>query len=121
MFTATDVQKVLPPWVRLEDSFDSKNLEGMPRIDGLLLRNAINLFANNKCCADDGVVSEMLGVFAEDVLETLAAAFDRRILNREEGTESEHIRRSRSSRFVEYPLDEKVDKLDSHKRPMGRG
>ena len=119
LFTASDVQKILPPWVRLGDSFDPKDLEGMPRIDGLLLRTAINLFASNKSCADDGVVSEMLNVLAEDVLETLAAAFERRILNREEGNESEHIKRSRSSRFVEYPLDEKVDKLDGHKRPRG--
>ena len=105
--------------MRLEDSFDSKNLEGMPRIDGLLLRKAINLFANNESCADDGVVSEMLSVLAEDVLEMLAAAFERRILNREEGDESEYINRSRCSMFVEYPLDENVDKLDEHKRHRG--
>ena len=47
----------------------------MPRIDGALLRKAINLFANNKSCADDNAVSEMLSVLDEDVLDMLAVAF----------------------------------------------
>ena len=83
LFTATEVQRTLPKWVRLEDYFNERDLEGMPRIDGLLLRKAINLFANNKSCAEDGVVAEMLSVLSEDVLETLAEAFINRILNRE--------------------------------------
>ena len=53
----------------------------MPRIDGPLLRKAISLPAHNKSCADDGVVSEMLSVHAEGVLDMLAAAFENRILN----------------------------------------
>ncbi len=48
----------------------------MPRIDGALLRKAINLFANSKSCAEVNVVSEMLNVLDEDVLDMLAAAFE---------------------------------------------
>ena len=73
----------MPKWVRLEDYFNERDLEGMPRIDGLLLRKAIKLFASHKSSAEDGVVAEMLSVLSEDVLETLAEAFINRILNGE--------------------------------------
>ncbi len=51
LFEATETQGALPTWVRLEDKFDTNDLQGMPIIDGALLGKAINLFANNKSCA----------------------------------------------------------------------
>ncbi len=54
--------------MRLEDTFDDKDLQSMPKIDGALLKRAINLFKNNESCAEDHVVSEMLRVLDEDVL-----------------------------------------------------
>ncbi len=87
LFEATEEQSILPQWVDLTKQFHSHELAGLPTIDGSLLRNAINLFANNKGCAADAIVSEMLSVLDEDVLETLAEAFINRILN----TESEFI------------------------------
>jgi len=116
LFKASEVQSALPQWVRLEDQFNERDLEGMPRIDGLLLRKAINLFANNKSCADDGVVAEMLSVLSEDVLETLAEAFINRVLNREGREPNDHTHDNKSSRFVEYPEVNPADKLDDHKR-----
>ncbi len=58
----------------------------MPRIDGALLRTAINLFASNKSCAEDNVVSEMLRALDEDVPDMVAEAIETRVLNREWGT-----------------------------------
>ena len=120
LFTATEVQSTLPQWVRLEDSFTERDLEGMPRIDGLLLRKAINLFANNKSCADDGVVAEMLSVLSEDVLETLAEAFVTRILNREGKEPNDFVNNIKSSRFVEYPAENPAERLDDHKNKNER-
>ena len=85
LFKATDVQKDLPRWVDLTKSFHSHELAALPTIDGSLLRKAINLFKNNKSCAEDKIVSEMLNVLDEDVLDTLAEAFVKRILNTEAG------------------------------------
>ena len=34
LFRASECQSELPQWVRLEDQFNKKDLEGMPRIDG---------------------------------------------------------------------------------------
>ena len=76
LLRASGCQSVLPDWVRLEATFQKSDLGGMPRIDGALLRKAINMFANNKSCADDGVVSEMLNVLHEDVLDMMAVAFE---------------------------------------------
>jgi hypothetical protein len=83
LFKATEIQDVWPTWVRLDDKFKDSDLQGMPRIDGSLIRKAINLFKNNKSCAEDNVVSEMLRVLDEDVLDLIADAFKIRILNRE--------------------------------------
>ena len=74
LFDATDSQGTMPTWARLGDKFEKKDLRGMPRIDGALLRKAIHLFKNNKSCAEDNVVSEMLRVLDEDVLDLLADA-----------------------------------------------
>ena len=60
-------------------------MAALPTIDGSLLRKAINLFKNNKSCAEDKIVSEMLNVLDEDVLDILAEAFLKRILNTEAG------------------------------------
>ncbi len=87
LFEATEAQSILPKWVDLTKQFHSHELAGLPTIDGSLLRKAINLFANNKGCANDTIVSEMLNALDEDVLEMLAEAFIKIILN----TESEFI------------------------------
>ncbi len=83
LFKATEKHIGLPRWVNFDDRFNRYDFEGMPRIDGALLMRAINLFANNKSCADDNVVAEMLSVLDEDVLDMLAEAFETRILNQE--------------------------------------
>ena len=77
LFRASDCQSELPQWVRLEDQFNKKDLEGMPRIDGSLVRRAINLFAKGKSCAEDHVVSEMLTILDEDVIDMMAEAFEK--------------------------------------------
>ena len=64
----------------------------MLRIDGALLRRAINLFASDPSCADDKVVSDMLNVLDEDVLDMLAAVSENKILSREAVGNSEFIR-----------------------------
>ena len=58
-------------------------LGGLPTIDGCLLRKATSLFANNKSCASDKIVAEMLSVLDEDVLKILAKAFIKQILSAE--------------------------------------
>ncbi len=58
------------------------------------------------------MVSEMLNVLDEDVLDLLADAFENTILNREAFNNGAFIKKNRSSRFVEYPRDERVDILD---------
>ena len=75
LFEATAVQRELPKWVNLKKQFHSHQLAGLPTIDDSLLRKSIKLFANNKSCANDTIVSEMLNVLDEDVLELLAEAF----------------------------------------------
>ena len=84
LFTATEKQATLPEWADLEKKFRREDLDELPRIDGPLLRKAISLFKNNKSCAADRVVAEMLSALDEDLLETLAEAFSRRTLNNEE-------------------------------------
>ena len=81
---ATECQKTLPRWMDLDKQFQRHELDGLPRIDGSLLKKAINLFKNNKSCADDLVVAEMLSVLDEDILETLAESFIKRLLNTED-------------------------------------
>ena len=81
LFKATECQSELPAWVDLGKWFRQEDLERLPRTNGSLLKKAINLFKNNKSCADDMVVSEMLSVLDEDVLEILAEAFTKRNLN----------------------------------------
>ena len=90
----------------------------MPRIDGPLLRRAINLFAKGKSCADDHVVAEMLTALDEDVIDMMAEAFEKRILNKESHNDGLFIKKCRGSRFVEYPEDESVERKDGrpHKR-----
>ena len=108
----------MPTWVRLGDKFDNKDLLGMPRIDGALLRKAINLFKNNKSCGEDSVVSEMLRVLDEDVLDFLAEAIETRVLNRENDKEGAYTTTEANSRFVQFPYDENIDMRDgiSNKR-----
>ena len=48
---------------------------------GPILRRAINLFKNNKSCASDKIVAELLSVFDEDIFESLAEAFPTTVLN----------------------------------------
>mgnify|MGYP006914654879 CR=1 FL=1 len=79
-----------------------KDLQGMPRIGGANLREAIYLFANNKSCAGDNVVSEMLRVLDEDVLDSMAESIETRILSREGETDGAN---EGCSRFVQYPYD----------------
>ena len=112
MLKATANQIEIPSWVRLEDHFEKSDPDGMPRIDGALLRRAISLFARGKSCADDDVVAEMLTVLDEDVLDMLAEAFVNRILNQEADNDGAFIKKNRSSRLVEYPRDESVDRRD---------
>ncbi len=50
----------------------------MPRVDGPLLRRAINLFAKGKSCADDHIVAEMLTALDEDVIDMMAEAFEKK-------------------------------------------
>ena len=88
-------------WVDLDKQFHRRELDGLPRIDGALLKKAINLFKNNKSCASDQTFSEMLSVLDEDILETLAEAFSKIILN----VEGEFIwKKPRISLYVEYPI-----------------
>ena len=112
LFKATECQAELSKWVRLEDHFEKGDLEGMPRIYGALLRGAINLFKKGKSCAGDDVVAEMLTVLDEDVLDMMAEAFEKRILNQEAQDDGLLIKKFRSSMFVEYPTDESVDRRD---------
>ena len=118
MFKATEKQVKLPKWVDLTRKFKREDLEELPRIDGPLLRKAISLFKNNKSCAGDKVVAEMLGALDEDILETLAEAFTRRVLSNEDHLiwkaprDSHHV--------IRYPYDPGPDRLDDFKRHMGR-
>ena len=65
------------------------------------------------------MVAEMLSVLDEDLLETFAEAFSRRILNNEDNLiwkaprESHHV--------IRYAYDPKHDKLDDFKRPRRDG
>jgi hypothetical protein len=85
----------------------------------------INLFENNKSCADDMVVAEMLSVLDEDILETLAEAFTKRIFN----TESQFVwKKTREHPQTSHPYDQRPDILGGHKKPrntandtMGKG
>ena len=105
----------------MERKFKREDLDELPRIDGPLLRKAINIFRNNKSCAANKVVAEMLSVLDEDLLETLAEAFSRRILNSEDNAiwkaprDSYHV--------IRYEYDPRPDTLDDFKRPRigGRG
>ena len=119
LFSATEVQKELPKWVDLNKQFHFHELAGLPTIDGSLLRKAINSFASNKSCAKDTIVSEMLNVLDEDVLELLAEAFTKRILN----TESDFIWKEpeESAYVIRYPYDPGPDKLDNHTPTRKRG
>ncbi len=58
------------------------------------------------------MVSEMLNVLGEDVLDLLADAFENRFLNREAFNNGAFIKKEPQSRFVEYPRDKSVDRLD---------
>ena len=115
LFKATAIQRELPKWVNLSKKFHSHQLAGLPTIDGSLLRKAINLFANNKSCANDTIVSEMLNVLDEDVLELLAEAFIKRILN----TETDDLQKEPedSAHVIRYPYDPGPARLDDH-RPV---
>ena len=87
-------------------------MEGMSRIDRALLRKAIHLLANNKPCAEDSVVSEMLRVLDEDVLDMLAEAIETRVLNREGEKDGALTMEDCGSIFVQYPYGEKIDRRD---------
>ena len=50
LFSATDKQKTLPKWADLERKFRREDLDELPRIDGPLLRKAINLFKQQELC-----------------------------------------------------------------------
>ncbi len=84
----------------------------MSRIDRALLRKAIHLLANNKPCAEDSVVSEMLRVLDEDVLDMLAVAIETRVLNREGEKDGALTMEDCGSIFVQYPYGEKIDRRD---------
>ena len=84
----------------------------MPRIDGALLREAINLFANNKSCAEDNVVPEMLRVLDEDVLYIIAVAIENRVLSRDGEKDRPLAMEDRGSRIVQCPHDEHIDMRD---------
>ncbi len=76
------------------------------------------LFANNKSCANYTIVSEMLNDLDEDVLETLADAFIKGILN----TESEFIWKNKEeddAHVIRYDYDPRPDKLDNYE-PTGK-
>ena len=92
---------------------------GLPRIDGPLLRTAINLFRSNESCAGDKVVAEMLGALDEDILETLAEAFARRVLNTEDNLTWKAPRDSHH--VIRYPYDPGPDRLDDFKRHRDGG
>ncbi len=92
-------------------------MEGLPRINGSLLKKAINLFKNNKSCADDMVVSEMLSVLDEDVLETLADAFTKRILNIESQFVWSNVREEPKT---QEKWDPELDRLDGHQKDETR-
>ena len=115
LFTATEKQVTLPKWAELERKFMREDFDELPRIDGPLLRKAISLFKDSKRCAADRVAAEMLSVLDEDLLETLAEAFSRRILNNEDNAiwkaprDSYHV--------IRYAYDPRPDKLDDFKRP----
>ena len=114
LFRATEKQADLPKWVDLNKQLSRHELDGLPRIDGSLLKKAINLFKNNKSCASDKIVAEMLCVLDEDILESLAEAFSKRVLN----VEGEYIWKApRESRRVQRcPYDHGPDKLDDFRR-----
>ena len=69
------------------------------------------MFKNNKSCAEDNVVSEMLRVLDEDGLDLLADAIKIRNLNREDDVE-EATTGARNSRFVQFPYDDNIDRRD---------
>ena len=57
------------------------------------------------------MVSEMLRVLDEDVLDLLADAIKIRILNREDDVEEVNTG-ARNSRFVQFPYDDNIDWRD---------
>ncbi len=89
----------------LEKRFRYEDLGGLPRADGPLLKKAINLLKNNKSCAGDMVVAEMLSVLDEDIFETMAEAFTMTLFN----TESQYVWK------VIYPYAPKPDIFHGHK------
>ncbi len=58
------------------------------------------------------MVSEMLRVLDEDVLDLLAEAIETRILNRENDKEGEATSAEVNSRFVQFPYDDNIDMRD---------
>ena len=79
------------------------------------MRKAISLFANKRSCADDQVVSEMLNVLDEDVLDSLAEAVIKRILINQGGSGGLSWEMLLSSPLLAHPYDHDADKLDDFK------
>ncbi len=69
------------------------------------MRKALSLFATNKSCAGDTVISVMLRVIDEDVLDLLAEAIEARVFNRENEKEGAHTMDEGSSIFVQFRYD----------------
>ncbi len=93
----------------LDKQFARRYLDGLPRLDGPLLTNAIRLSKGSKSCASDNVVAAMLSVMGEDIMESLADAFINGILN----VESEFIRKAPkdSPHLVRYLYDNRPGRL----------
>ena len=73
-------REILPSWVYAELS--SSALDGLPQLDGFLVRSAVHRLQKHKTCAKDMLVAEMLHELDDDAFSLLADIFRVRILNR---------------------------------------
>ena len=69
----------------INQTFSDNDLDGIPRLDGALVRQVVVAFPRGKTCAEGRVVSEMLVGLDEDCFESIALAFRFRFLNHSSG------------------------------------
>ena len=65
----------------MNERYRSVHLEGLPKLDGMLVKECVKQMGDNKTCADDGMVSEMLKALPSEAWEPLADIFKLRLLN----------------------------------------
>jgi hypothetical protein len=68
-----------PSWIFV--GWSPSDLEGLPRLDSFLVREAANCLLKGKYCAEDRLVAEILQELDDDILSFLADTFKERLLN----------------------------------------